>query len=260
MQTGTGLFAFYPAYSGIASLAAGTKKPGTVGNYPPQPHTRTGKSAILVAFMNYLAHAVFSFGQPGLLVGNMISDFVKGRQQYSYPPAIYAGIKLHRLIDAYTDGHPANQAARALFRPHYRLYAASVVDVVYDYFVANDAALFADTDALSRFAQATYTTLHQHEVLLPHGFARMLPFMERQNWLLNYRYTWGIGRSLEGLVHRSRHLTDAQMAFTLFEQHQGLLQDCYQQYRPALQQLLHRWWQAYSASGQPPEPTALLTT
>jgi acyl carrier protein phosphodiesterase len=33
--------------------------------------------------MNYLAHAVLSFQQPDILTGNMISDFVKGRNPAS---------------------------------------------------------------------------------------------------------------------------------------------------------------------------------
>lgn len=35
--------------------------------------------------MNYLAHAYFSFGDPAILTGNMISDYVKGKKQFDYP-------------------------------------------------------------------------------------------------------------------------------------------------------------------------------
>ena len=34
--------------------------------------------------MNYLAHAYLSFGNEDILVGNMISDFVKGKKKYDY--------------------------------------------------------------------------------------------------------------------------------------------------------------------------------
>ena len=33
-----------------------------------------------ITTMNYLAHAYLSFGDPGILTGNMISDFVKGKR------------------------------------------------------------------------------------------------------------------------------------------------------------------------------------
>ncbi len=51
--------------------------------------------------MNYLAHAYLSFHDPEVLVGNMISDFVKGKKQYDYPDGIQKGIRLHRIIDLF---------------------------------------------------------------------------------------------------------------------------------------------------------------
>ena len=53
--------------------------------------------------MNYLAHAFLSFQQPDILVGNMISDFVKGKSKFTYTPGIQKGIMLHRAIDQFTD-------------------------------------------------------------------------------------------------------------------------------------------------------------
>jgi acyl carrier protein phosphodiesterase len=35
--------------------------------------------------MNYLAHAYLSFGEPDILAGNMISDFVKGKKNSITP-------------------------------------------------------------------------------------------------------------------------------------------------------------------------------
>ena len=62
--------------------------------------------------MNYLAHAYLSFNRPGILVGNMISDFVKGKKKYDYPPDILSGIDLHRAIDDFTDMHPVTKSAK----------------------------------------------------------------------------------------------------------------------------------------------------
>ena len=71
--------------------------------------------------MNYLAHAYLSFNQQEILVGNMISDFVKGKTKFNYPEGIQKGIALHRAIDEFTDTHPATKEAAAFFRPAYRL-------------------------------------------------------------------------------------------------------------------------------------------
>jgi acyl carrier protein phosphodiesterase len=73
--------------------------------------------------MNYLAHAYLSFNRPGILVGNMISDFVKGKKKYDYPEEIQEGIAVHREIDRFTDVNPVTKEAKQIFRPAYRLYA-----------------------------------------------------------------------------------------------------------------------------------------
>ena len=63
--------------------------------------------------MNYLAHAYLSFNIPEILVGNLISDFVKGKRKLDYPPGIRTGITLHRAIDTFTDTHPAIRDVKA---------------------------------------------------------------------------------------------------------------------------------------------------
>ena len=94
--------------------------------------------------MNYLAHAYLSFNNPGILAGNMISDFVKGKRKYDYPQKIQQGIAVHREIDRFTDTHPVTKEAKEIFRPAYRLYAGPLIDVVYDHFLANDIDQFPD--------------------------------------------------------------------------------------------------------------------
>ena len=109
--------------------------------------------------MNYLAHAYLSFNHPGLLVGNMISDFIKGKKKFDYPPEIQNGIALHRAIDEFTDGHPATKKAKEFFRPAYRLYSGAFVDVVYDHFLARDTNEFEDAESLQNFTLQSYATL-----------------------------------------------------------------------------------------------------
>src|SRR4051812_28673904 len=92
--------------------------------------------------MNYLAHAYLSFNDPEILVGNMVSDFVKGKVKLSFSGKILTGINLHRAIDGFTDTHPATRKAMEFFRPSYRLYSGPIMDVLYDHFLANDAGIF----------------------------------------------------------------------------------------------------------------------
>lgn len=197
--------------------------------------------------MNYLAHAYFSFNEADTLVGNLISDFVKGRRQYDYPPGIHYGIRLHRAIDIFTDQHEATRQAKEIFRPHYRLYSGAFVDVVYDHFLANDAGHFSDDDALEHFVQDVYRKLETRYDLLPTIFQGMFLRMRQQNWLFNYRHRWGIEKSMGGVVYRSQHLTESAQAFRLFEENYESLQQCYQ----IFEQDLAAFLQQYRAGNEP---------
>eukprot|EP01136_Pigoraptor_vietnamica_P014363 Opistho-1_new@56461 len=126
--------------------------------------------------MNYLAHAYLSFNHPGILVGNMISDFVKGKKQYDFPDAVQKGIRLHRAIDAFTDQHPATREAKQLFKPAVGAYAGAFIDVVYDHFLAADETELPEPELLL-FANRVYTQLAEQQSLLPEKFAGMLPYM-----------------------------------------------------------------------------------
>ncbi len=184
--------------------------------------------------MNYLAHARLSFNIPDILTGNMISDFVKGKQQFDYPAGIQKGIQLHRAIDAYTDSHPVTHQMKEYFRPHYRLYAGAFCDVVYDHFLANDKAEFETDKVLQDFASNVYLQLENNEQLLPEYFKKMLPYMKTQNWLYNYKSLDGIEKSFGGLVRRSKYLTESAAAFNILKTDYSKLQELYKQFYPEL--------------------------
>ena len=192
--------------------------------------------------MNYLAHAYFSFNHAEMLTGNMISDFVKGKKKYDYPPGIQKGIELHRAIDAFTDAHEATRLAKEIFRPNYRLYSGAFVDVVYDFFLANDAAVFTEV-SLSDFTQTTYSLLEQNNKWFPEKFAGMFPYMKSQDWLYNYRQTWGIEKSFGGLVRRANYLKESETAFSLFTENLGFLQEQYDFFSADIKQFAQKRFQ-----------------
>ncbi len=184
--------------------------------------------------MNYLAHAYLSFNEPEILVGNMISDFVKGKKKFNYSPGILQGIDLHRLIDTFTDVHPATAEAKNYFRPSYRLYSGAFVDVVFDHFLALDNAQYVDSGGLEKFALHTYDSLDKNFDLFPVPFQLMFPFMKKQNWLYNYRTREGIEKSFNGLVRRAAYLDESTQAFRIFNEHYEEFKNCYNQFFPEL--------------------------
>jgi len=183
--------------------------------------------------VNYLAHAYLSFNHEEILVGNLISDFVKGKKKFSYPGGIQKGIVLHRAIDTFTDTHEVTKMAKNIFRPCYRLYSGAFVDVVYDHFLAIDPDEFTE-ESLQDFSEKVYDVLDQHINYLPEHFQRMFPYMKMQNWLYNYRNRWGTESSFEGVVRRASYLTESETAASLFEEHYKTLLQCYQSFFPDL--------------------------
>ena len=183
--------------------------------------------------MNYLAHAYLSFRDPEILLGNLISDFVKGKRKFEYSPRIQEGITLHRAIDAFTDAHPATKEGKKIFRSDYGLYGSAFMDIVYDHFLAIDQKEFGSAELLN-FSQWVYASLDKSVDLAPDRFRQMFPFMKQHNWLYNYQYTWGIERSFEGLARRAAYIKESRTAFKLFNDHYRHLQYIYNDFFPYL--------------------------
>jgi acyl carrier protein phosphodiesterase len=176
--------------------------------------------------MNYLGHAYLSFNSPQILVGNMISDFIKGSDKFMFSGKVQKGITLHRQIDEFTDFHPATKKAMEVFRPYYRLYSAPIMDILYDHFLANDKNLF-DESSLKQFTAGTYRHLENNSTQLPNRFLQMFTYMKTEDWLYNYKYPEGIQKSLYGLVRRATFIRESNTAFDLLLKHYDHLNECY---------------------------------
>lgn len=177
--------------------------------------------------MNYLAHAYLSFNNNDILIGNMISDYVKGKQQFLYNNQIQKGIQLHRKIDRFTDTHLAVKDAIKLFKQEVGLYAGAFVDIIFDYFLANDKTKFINEDALLEFTLDTYKIIQKNIQLLPIKFVEMFSYMQTQNWLFNYRHQQGIGLSFKGITKRAKYLNKEHQAFLIFKENEKCLRDNY---------------------------------
>ena len=188
--------------------------------------------------MNYLAHAYLSFNIPDILVGNMISDYVKGKKQFDYPTNIQKGIQLHRAIDTFTDAHALTKQAKQYLYPAVGTYCGAFVDVVYDHFLAIDTKQFTNNEQLQTIATSCYNILNINYNLLPEKFAMVLPYMQQQNWLYNYQFLWGIEKTFEGVTRRAKYLSSYGTAFELFEKHYVGLQNCYAEFFPLLKAMV----------------------
>jgi acyl carrier protein phosphodiesterase len=180
--------------------------------------------------MNFLAHAYLSFENPQILVGNMISDFVKGAKKNDFEKDIRQGISLHREIDSYTDLHPETKKAMLYFRPLYRLYSGPIIDIIFDHFLAIE--LDRKEGSLKSFTSTVYKTLDEHRESLPENFYHLLFYMKRDDWLYGYRFKEGIHRSLGGLARRAKYLNDIEPAYEIFNEHYEALSEHFSSFFP----------------------------
>jgi acyl carrier protein phosphodiesterase len=187
--------------------------------------------------MNFLAHIYLSGDNPRVMVGNFIGDFVKGRnllQQFDEEVAF--GVELHRSIDYYTDHHPVVKESKNRLWPIYRHYSAVLVDVFYDHFLSRGWRQFSATP-LDEYATNTYATLKSFELLLPSDVRQLLPYMTRQNWLVNYGNFDGLQQTLNGMARRSRHESKMEQSITELELHYDAFKLQFEQFFPDL--ILH---------------------
>jgi acyl carrier protein phosphodiesterase len=180
--------------------------------------------------MNYLAHSYLN-GKRGndVLMGNMMGDFVKGKQYQNFEAPIQEGILLHRAIDTFTDAHPIVSHAKSFFRQDYGLFSGPIVDVLFDYYLANDTSKFIHKEALQQHIQNTYNTILQNSHLMNEKMKHMTSYMIQYDWLFHYQFTKGIEKSWRGMSKRYERMNDAEIAIQLFHQHHDAFRDLYQE-------------------------------
>lgn len=183
--------------------------------------------------MNFLAHSFLAYSD-GQLVGQFLEDHIRNRERFSFPEEIVKGILLHREIDTFTDAHPAISEAKKVFSPLVRLYSGAFVDVSMDYFLANDSRQNS-AEGWKEHSRKVYRVLNENLKYFPENFARMLSYMEKDDWLWNYRYDRGIEFSMKNVLRKAKYLEEDIPVFEVFLNSKEILQDCYDRFFPELQ-------------------------
>ncbi|GAB3814219.1 acyl carrier protein phosphodiesterase [Pontibacter rugosus] len=145
------------------------------------------------------------------MIGNFIADAVKGKQAELYPERVAKGIRLHRLIDTYTDTHPVVAETKARLRPKYKKFAPVVSDMYFDHFLAAHFQTYTGF-LLPEFVMNAYALIQKHHALLPLRMQHMFSYMQRQNWLESYAQVQGIGQALEGISRRATFASGMETA------------------------------------------------
>ncbi|QRR00432.1 acyl carrier protein phosphodiesterase [Dyadobacter sandarakinus] len=159
--------------------------------------------------MNFLAHILLSGEKPGVIMGNYVGDFVKGRlteeKTALWNPDFVLGLKLHRFIDFYTDKHEIVQEAVDVASLALGRLAGIAVDIYFDYFLARYFARFRE-ESLAAYTHGKYALIEENEHLVPPGMVPMVRSMIRQDWLTGYATLEGIDLTFSRLSRRAEFL------------------------------------------------------
>ena len=151
--------------------------------------------------MNFLAHALLAGDGPEDRLGGLIGDFVKGPLPAGLPPAVAAGVRLHRQIDVFADAHPIFLRSRGRISAARRRVSGVMVDMFYDHFLARHWTSF-HPDPLERFTSRAYRLLADNAAILPPAMGRILPHMKAADWLASYRSVEAVGAALDRMSAR----------------------------------------------------------
>jgi len=132
--------------------------------------------------MNYLAHALLSPDDPQVLMGNLWGDILKPKDYPLLLPGVSAGIKRHRMIDAYTDHHQSVNEIILLIRPFQGKYTPVVADVLMDYMLSKFWNLFSK-ESLEKFCKKKYQLVSKNLHLIPDRLHPRINRMVSHQWL-----------------------------------------------------------------------------
>jgi acyl carrier protein phosphodiesterase len=152
--------------------------------------------------MNFLAHLLLAGDDEDLRLGAMLGDFVRGGQMLAkFDAGVQRGIMLHRHIDAYTDSLPGVSELRSWFLPPFRRYGGIIIDLAFDFELANQWNGYSET-SLEDFDQGVRETLARHDSQLPERLKGFMRYADQRGLFKGYREESEILYSLKGIGRR----------------------------------------------------------
>lgn len=168
--------------------------------------------------MNFLAHIYLSGDSVPITIGNFIGDFLRGVKVESFNSEIQKGIRLHRSIDLFTDNHDVVMRSKKRLWNKYRHFSGVIVDIYYDHYLAKNWHEFSSVP-LDEYVNNFYNIILTHEHILPERVNQVLPYMKKENWLLNYANFEGIDNVMQDMSRRTKH--DSKMEESVKELKEG---------------------------------------
>ncbi len=181
------------------------------------------------------------------MFGNFIADSVRSSQLKNYSRAVVQGIKLHQLIDEFTDHHPIVMESKERLRPQQGKYSPVVIDILYDHFLAANFSDYSKVP-LVPFAKEAYIFLQSRAHEFPPTVKRMFPYMKKHNWLVNYANREGLESVLNGMSRRAKFENRMGESVEMLYTHYALFEKEFKAFYPLLKQRVDQEMALFSSA------------
>jgi len=115
--------------------------------------------------MNWLAHVFLSEERVDFQIGNFLADPMKGKLWESASDDMVKGVKVHQLIDSYTDSHQVVSQSKTRLRER-GLLKSVVIDLTYDYLLTKHWNRFCSI-SLKEYTDSFYYQAKIRSIELP---------------------------------------------------------------------------------------------
>lgn len=203
--------------------------------------------------MNYLAHLFLAGTRPGLIVGNILEDFVKGKidneVNSKLPAEIKLGITQHRHIDTLTDSDEFVKNCKKVFYADFGKYAGIVVDVLFDHFLIKNWEKYTH-EPFEDFRPRIYAAFDHFEDIQPQKMKDVIQSMKTHDWLKNYAFEWGLDRAFLNMNSKiNKPEVDLRKSLELYKEHYELLDENFNLFFTNLKQFCDNFILENSSNG-----------
>jgi acyl carrier protein phosphodiesterase len=172
--------------------------------------------------MNYLAHLFLAGTNDGIILGNLLEDFVTGpienETNRTLPHNVKLGLAMHRQIDTFTDSSKVVKECKSIFYPNFGKYSPIIIDVLFDHFLVKNWEIFTE-EPFEKFRPRIYKSLTNYKEIQPVELQSMINSMIEHDWLKNYKENWGLERAFLNLNKRiNKPEIDLRLSLKEFEE------------------------------------------
>ncbi len=191
--------------------------------------------------MNFLAHLCLTSGDPSLMLGGLLGDFVRGRRALrAFPDPVRQGIVLHRYIDRRTDHSAVVKKLRTRFPREFRRYSGIIIDLAFDHELALNWWRYMP-QSLERFDIETRDLIRDNAALVPEGLTKFMRYADRHGLFTAYRDEDVIMYALAGLGTRLSRSNPLHRVAEIWPDLRLEFRDSFREFFPLIQSDVADW-------------------